>query len=143
MRCAWARPPCIQCRQGTPDARGWLPASIGSVASEDLAVAQVADGDGDEDEDEDRTQLRLEEGQRFELAAQDLLRVNRQPLLQQGGVDAAEVQVVLQVTAIQISEAGHLPPKATLDPGAREERHATGAVVGTAAGVLSKRGASG
>ena len=79
-----------------------------------------------------------EQTHRLQLLAEHLLRVGvPQELLDEAGVDAAEVDGVLQVVAVhELGEARGGAVLAALDPAADDERDVGGAVVGAEVGVL-------
>jgi hypothetical protein len=63
-----------------------------------------------------------------------------QPILQDAGVDAAEVDAVAQIALIQIGQRGMIADDAVLDALADEEHGGGSAVVGAAGGVgLTRR----
>src|SRR5262249_40544091 len=80
--------------------------------------------------------LRLQEVEVLVLVAEHRLAVHAQPAVEDSGVDAAEVGVVLQIAGVQVAQAGVLADRTALDARAGHEQARAGAVVGAGAAVL-------
>ena len=78
----------------------------------------------------------LEERERGEPGADDRLRRAAEPVGQEGGVDPAEVGVVLQVAVVEVVEARVVADEAGLGDRSDDEQRRGGAVVGPVRGVL-------
>src|SRR5690242_7281543 len=73
---------------------------------------------------------------RFPHVAEDRGGWPAEPFFQEGGVNAAEVRVKLDVAVVEVVEAGVLADETGLYLAADEEDRGGGAVVGAAAGVF-------
>src|SRR4051812_9477623 len=74
--------------------------------------------------------------QHRELPAEDWLAWRLQPLLQNRGVDTAEIDAPLEIARVQVRQRRMTPDDARPQLRANEEHRRRGAVIGAAAGVL-------
>src|SRR5690606_14652894 len=68
------------------------------------------------------TSLRLQDIQRLEGAAEDGAGGGFEPLFEERGVDAAEVDVVLEVALVEVGQGGVLADDALLEVAAEEQQ---------------------
>src|SRR5262245_50428185 len=87
-------------------------------------------------EKEGRSGLGLDQVEMLERAVEDHLAVAAQPLVEQGGVDAAEVGVIAQVARVEIGQARVLANQPALDRRPGDEQTRAGAVIGPLAAIL-------
>ncbi len=80
--------------------------------------------------------LRAKDRQCRELLAEDWFAGCLHPVLQDGGIDAAEIGVVFQIALIEVCQRWMAAKQAGGDLGTHQEHRGGGAVVGSAAGVL-------
>ncbi len=81
--------------------------------------------------------LRVEERQSLESLSQNPIGRQSEPLIEQGGVDAAEVDRPLQVAVDQLAESGRLTDETGPDLRPRDEYRARRAVIGAERTIFS------